>query len=145
MRPRFRFAKTPRQTGANGSRSLRSSPRKRRESGDPGPSTSASPRLAPRFRGGERRMLFYAQIATGRLSASRYGSCHRATETLRREELHEIVVDLIRRLLLQIVAGRQWLRIDEVLRELAPHGRELLRRRLPARSPQNQKRCLDLA
>src|SRR4051812_24069251 len=60
------------------------------------------------------------------------------------QELHEIVVDLIRRLLLQIVAGRQWLRIDEVLGELAPHGRKLLRRRLPARSPQNEQRRLDL-
>src|SRR5215813_7676692 len=61
-----------------------------------------------------------------RASPTRYGEIREepTARPLRREELHEIVEDLVRRLLLQVVAGRQRLRIDKVLRELAPHRRK---------------------
>src|SRR5437016_1866896 len=38
------------------------------------------------------------------------------------EEFDEIVVDLVGRFLLQVVAGRERLRIDEVARVFLPHG-----------------------
>src|ERR1700736_3089313 len=62
----------------------------------------------------------------------------------RREEFDEMIVDAIGRFLLQVVAGRERLRIDEVARELAPHRGKFLGRRCASRSPQYQKRHPDL-
>jgi len=42
------------------------------------------------------------------------------------------------------IQGASWIRIDEIARELAPHGGIFLRRRRPPRSPQYQKRHPDL-
>ena len=63
----------------------------------------------------------------------------------RREEFDEMFVDAVGRFLLQVVAGGERLRIDEVARELAPHRRKLLGRRRPSRSPQYQEGHSDLA
>jgi hypothetical protein len=59
------------------------------------------------------------------------GSLHRS----RREEFDEMIVDLVGRFLLQVVAGRERLGIDEVARIFAPHRGILLGRRRPSRSP----------
>ena len=53
----------------------------------------------------------------------------------RRKEFDEVIDDLIRRFLLQVVAGREWLCIDEIACELAPHRGIFLRRRRSPRSP----------
>src|SRR5438067_1376947 len=55
---------------------------------------------------------------------------------LRCEEFDKMVVDLVRRFLLQVVAGRKRLRVDEVAGVFAPHCGEFLGRRLSPRSPQ---------
>src|SRR5258707_15749771 len=63
----------------------------------------------------------------------------------RREEFDEMIVDAVGRFLLQVVAGRERLRIDEVAREPAPHRGKFLGRRCASRSPQYQERHPDLA
>src|ERR1700749_3525145 len=62
----------------------------------------------------------------------------------RREELHEMIVDLVRRFLLEVVAGRQWLRVDEVAGVFAPDGRKFVGRWPSARAPQDQQWHSDL-
>jgi hypothetical protein len=56
-----------------------------------------------------------------------------------------VIDDLIGRFLLQIMAGGERLRVDEIARVLAPHGWIFLRRRRSPCSPQDQKRHPDLA
>jgi len=63
----------------------------------------------------------------------------------RREEFEEMFDNAVGRFLLQVVAGRKRLRIDEIARELAPHRRIFLGRRRSSRSPQYQQGHADLA
>src|SRR6266568_2371337 len=86
-----------------------------------------------------------AKIATTRDDDGRMTCMLTSLARSCREEFDEMIVDLIGRLLLHVVAGRERLRVHEVAGEFSPHRGIFLARRRPARSKQEQERHPDLA